>query len=400
MGQARNWTKEEEARLAEEWGMYSIGTLCKRLNRSKNAILVRASRLGLGPHIRSSDLISVNELFKTFGYQNYDGYKLRNLIAAGFPIHKHRVNENSFKMVDVEEFWEFAEQNRHLFDFSRLEEYALGAEPEWVKAKRAEDWKRRMMVKPTHAVWTEAEDRLLRDLLRQHRYTYVEIAQRLYRSEGAIQRRMQDLGIKERPIRANPNDFWTDEQLRTVAEMIKAGSSYESISRAVGKSTKATRGKVYTVYLTENLNKVAQLIGNGNWGDNRPDRNLKQRLLMTVEEKKAVKEEASKLASLLAYRIRRHFDDEDNWQRHLCRNWHEVKGCTAGGISCDECDYFERIRPQNCVRCGVTFYERQENRMCERCRQERKKAAYRHYLRASGKTIQKQEEHKNGNIEK
>ena len=384
MGQARQWTREEEERLAEEWGMYSIGTLAKRFERSESAIKERASRLKLGPHLKASDLISVNEFYQAFGYVSTENYKHANLKAAGFPTHRHRVQNNSFEMVDIEEFWEFAEKNRHLFDFSRLEEYTFGIEPEWVKAKRAEDWKRRMMVKPTHAAWTEAEDRELRDLLRQHRYTYPEIAQRLYRSEGAIQRRMQDLSIKERPIKAGNQDFWTDEQLRTVCEMIKAGASYESISRAVGKSAKATRGKVFNMYLTENLNKVAQLIGDGNWGDNRPDRNLKQRLLMTVEEKKEVKELAGRLASLLTVPIRKHFDDEDNWQRHLCRHWHDVKGCTAGGVSCDECDYFERIRPQNCVRCGVTFFERKENRMCERCRLQRKKQAAYKYMRRMG----------------
>lgn len=386
MGQARQWTREEEERLAEEWGMYSIGTLAKRFERSESAIKERASRLRLGPHLKASDLISVNEFIKTTGYTGGYTYRLNLLKAAGFPTHRHRVQNNSFEMVDIEEFWEFADKNRHLFDFSRLEENILGIEPEWVKVKRAEDWKRRMMVKPHNAAWTEAEDRELRDLLRQFRYTYPEIAQRLHRSEGAIQRRVNDLDIKERPIKANNHDLWTDEQLRTVCKMIKAGASYEVISRAVGKSAKATRGRVYNMYLTENLNKVAQLIGDGNWGDNRPDRNLKQRLLMTVEEKKEVKELAGRLASLLTVPIRKHFDDEDNWQRHLCRHWHDVKGCTAGGVSCDECDSFERIRPQNCVRCGVTFFERKDNRMCERCRIQRKKqAAYKYMRRMGGK---------------
>lgn len=361
--------------------MYSIGTLAKRFGRSENGIIVRAQKLGLGAHIRASDLISVNEFYKAFGYVSTENYKHANLKAAGFPVHKHRVLNNSFEMVDIEEFWEFADKNRHLFDFSRLEEYALGAEPEWVKVKRREDWKRRMMVKPHNAAWTEEEDRELRDLLRQFRYTYPEIAQRLHRSEGAIQRRVLDLGIKERPIKADNHNQWTNEQQRTLGEMIKAGSNYESMSGALHKSTKAIRGKVFTVYLTENLNKVRQLIGDGGWGDNRPDRNLKQRLLMTVEEKKEVKELAGKLASLLTVPIRQHFDDEDSWQRHLCRHWHEVKGCTAGGVNCDECDYFERIRPQNCVRCGVTFFERKENRMCERCRMQRKKQSAYKYMR-------------------
>ena len=39
MGKGKNWTKEEEAQLAEEWGMFSIGTLAKRLNRSENGIM-------------------------------------------------------------------------------------------------------------------------------------------------------------------------------------------------------------------------------------------------------------------------------------------------------------------------------------------------------------------------
>lgn len=384
---ARWWTKEECDQLAEEWGMFSVGTIAKHLNRSENAIVEKARRLGLGPHLQASDLISVNEWYKTFGYQSTDNYKLANLKAAGFPTHRHRVRNNSFEMVDIEEFWEFAGKKRHLFDFSRLEENALGQEPEWVKVKRKVDWERRMAYKPHNAAWTEAEDRELLRLLQMHRYTYPEIAQRLHRSEGAIQRRVNDLGIKERPVKADVHDLWTDEQLRTVCEMIKAGASYENMSRAVGKSTKAIRGKVFTVYLTENLNKVAQLIGDGNWGDNRPDRILKQRLLMTVEEKKEVKELTGKLASLLTYRIRQHFEDEDNWQRHLCRNWHEVKGCTAGGTSCDECNSFERIRPQNCVRCGVTFYERQENRICERCRIQRKKQAAYKYMRMNGKGL-------------
>ena len=380
MGKGKNWTKEEEAQLAEEWGMFSIGTLAKRLNRSENGIIVRAQRLGLGAHIRSSDLISLNELFKAFGYQKYDSNKLKNLKAAGFKIHQHRVRNNSFQMVDIEEFWEFAEQNRHLFDFSKLQENALGAEPEWVKGKRAEDFKRRRAVKPHNAKWTEEEDKELIRLLREYRYTYPEIAARLCRSEGAIQRRVCDLNLKERPIKADNHNLWTEEQLRTVAEMIKAGSSYESMSLVVGKSAKAIRGRVYNMYLTENLGKVAKLIGDGQWGDNRPDRKLSQRLLMSVEEKEQTKAAMSKLAGLLTSRIRKHFDDQDNWQRNLCRNWDEVKGCTAGSLNCDECADFIRIQPQYCVMCGATFYERKENRRCERCRLQRKKQAAHKYL--------------------
>lgn len=365
--------------------MYSIPTIAKRMNRSEAAIKVRATRLGLGAHIAASEFITFNVLIQELGISKPGSgscysWALEKFKKCGLKIHTHRVQNSTFKMVDIEEFWEFAEKNRHLFDFSRLEENVLGAEPEWVKVKRAEDYKRTRIVKPKNVWWTEAEDKELLRLLQQYRYTYPEIAERLRRSEGAIQRRIQDLGYKERPLKADNTVKWTQEQLDTLDQMIKDGSSYETMSGAIGKSAKAIRGKVFTVYLTENLDKVCRMMGDGKFGDNRPERKLSQKLLMSTEEKAEVKEQMSKLVGLLTYKIRKHFDDQDNWQRNLCQHWDKVKGCTAGGVNCDDCADFLRIRPQYCGRCGATFYEQKENRICERCRIARKKSAARKYL--------------------
>lgn len=383
MGKARNWTEAELDRLREEWGMYSVGTLAKRLNRSENGIVEKAVDLGLGAHLLASDLLSLNVLLQELGMTKKGScytWNYKKLMDAGLPIHTHRVRNCSFRMVDIEEFWTFAEKNRHLFDFSRLEENALGSEPEWVKEKRSDDYKRTCVVNTFKTKWTDEEEKELLRLLRLYRYTYAEIAARLHRSEGAIARRMQDLGINERPLIADKNGKWTDEDLQTVARMIKAGSNYEVMSQVLGKSAKAIRGRVFNMYLTENLNKVSKLIGDGEFGDNRPERKVSQKLMMTVEEKGQTKEALSRLAGLLQYRIRQHFDDQDNWQRHLCQNWDDAKGCTAGCLNCDECDSFERIRPQYCGRCGTTFFEKKENRICEPCRMARKKSAARKYM--------------------
>lgn len=384
MGKGKNWTREEEEQLAEEWGMYSADTIAKRLGRTRDAVIVRVARLGLGAHLENSAMISFNVLIKELGFSGGYEWQLQKFTEAGLKIHMQRVKDCSFRMVDIDEFWEFAEKNKHLIDFSRLEENALGAEPAWVKAKRTEDFKRKCVVKPHNAKWTEAEDKELLRLLRTYRYTYPEIADRLRRSEGAIQRRVNDLGIKERPLKADNHTLWTEEQIQTLCQMIKDGSNYESMSRVLGKSSKAIRGKVFTVYLTENLAKVSKMLGDGKWGDNRPERRIGQKLLMSVEEKAEVKEEMSKLVSLLTYQIRKQFDDQDNWQRNLCQHWDKVRGCTAGETNCDACSSFQRIRPQYCGRCGATFYERQPNRICERCRIQRKKQGYRKYLRMKG----------------
>ena len=384
MRSSKKWTREEEEQLAEEWGMYSADAIAKRLGRTRNAVVVRVARLGLGAHHENSAMISFNVLIKELGFLGGYEWQLQKLTEAGLKIHMQRVKDCSFRMVDIDEFWEFAENNKHLIDFSRLEENALGAEPDWVKAKRTEDFKRKCVVKPHNAKWTEAEDKELLRLLRTYRYTYPEIADRLRRSEGAIQRRVNDLGIKERPLKADNHTLWTEDQIQTLCQMIKDGSNYESMSRVLGKSSKAIRGKVFTVYLTENLAKVSKMLGDGEWGDNRPERRIGQKLLMSVEEKAEVKEEMSKLVSLLTYQIRKHFDDQDNWQRNLCQHWDKVRGCTAGETNCDACSSFQRIRPQYCGRCGATFYERQPNRICERCRIQRKKQGYRKYLRMKG----------------
>lgn len=384
MGAGRYWTQAEKDQLAEEWGRYSIDTIGKHLGRSRYAIMEKASRLGLGAHLSASSLISFNVLINELGLKGGYEWHLEKLTKAGLKIHEQRVKDCSFRMVDLNEFWKFAEQNRYFFDFSRLEENALGKEPSWVKVKRSEDFKRSRVVKPNKTQWTKAEDKELLRLLRTFRYTWLEIADKLHRSEGAIQRRLQDLGIKERPLKADNRSVWTDEQIQTLCRMIKQGSNYEVMSRTIGKSAKAIRGKVFTVYLTESLQKVSKMLGDGEWGDNRPEKRIVQKNLMSAEEKNEVKTGISKLAGLLAYKIRKPFEDQDNWQRLLCQHWDERKGCTAGETNCDDCPQFLRLQPKHCIRCGSSFYDRQSNRMCERCRVQRKKSGYVKYLRRTG----------------
>lgn len=381
MGQSRNWTKTEIETLQEEWGQYSIPTIAEHLGRSVNGIIIKAQRLELGAHLMSSQYISVNVLFKTLGIPGGYAYTLNRFIKSGLKVRRHKVLDNSFKVVDVDEFWAWLKNNKQMVDLSRMEEGGLGAEPEWAKNKRLEDWRRSQTIKPHNTQWTEAEDKELMRLVKSFKYTYVEISHILHRSEGAIQRRLCDLKIKERPIKADNHILWTEEELNVLCEMVKNGSSYENISLSIGKSAKAIRGKVYSTYLSESLVKVSQLIGDGTWGNGRPERKVTQRNLMTLEEKDLLRQSVSRLAGVIAYRARAHFDNQDNWQRNLCQNWHEVKGCLAGETNCDTCSSFLRLRPQYCVRCGKTFYEREENRMCGKCRVDRRKLGYKKYMR-------------------
>lgn len=104
--------------------------------------------------------------------------------------------------------------------------------------------------------WTTAEDGKLQYLLQQHKYGWAEVAAMLNRSVGAVQRRCNDLGLKERPIRANNHNPWSDADFQTLADGIRNGFSYSDIGNMVGRSEKAVRGRVYEAYRTENADKV------------------------------------------------------------------------------------------------------------------------------------------------
>lgn len=92
---------------------------------------------------------------------------------------------------------------------------------------------------------------------------------------------------------------------------------------------------------------------------------------------------------LLAHRNSMEFGEY--WQKDMCMNWDNVLGCKAGCKDCDSCTEFIRIQPQYCVRCGATFYEREPNRRCERCRVARRKMAYKKYRHLHGGAGPKEE---------
>lgn len=88
----------------------------------------------------------------------------------------------------------------------------------------------------------------------------------------------------------------------------------------------------------------------------------------------------TKLAELLLMK-RNQMAYDGYWQKSMCMNWHDVKGCKAGQENCDECTEFIRIREQYCVRCGVTFFKREISKTCDPCAAARKKQYQRKWAR-------------------
>ena len=297
----RTWTKEEVEYLKEKWGNVSIPILAKKLNRSVNAVKLKAGRLNLGPMLENGAYVTLNQLAIALTGKNFSSYCKKSWIEnRGMPVHNKKVIKNTFKIVYLDEFWKWAEKNRSFLDFSKMETLTLGKEPEWVNEQRKKDYTSNALQRKDK--WTPYEDDKLRYLLKQQKYGYAEVAEILHRSEGAIQRRCADLGIRERPVKADIcGNLWTDDMYRIIAKGIKNGDSYSLIANRIGKSEKAVRGKVYNKYLTESADKVRTMIGDGQLGDNAPEPKVKQALYLS-HTRRVCRQNLTDLVGLLKYR--------------------------------------------------------------------------------------------------
>lgn len=380
----KQYTQEEIEYIFEKWGNVSINSMATFLNRTPNAVRQKALKLGCDKFLNSGDrYVTKHQLFVSLGLASAgDTYKNTSWIKnRGLPTHKLKRLNQTFDVVYIDEFWEWAEKNQSFLDFSRFEKYMLGPEPEWVNQKRKRDYNRAQKIKATP--WTKQEDERLLKLLREYKYYYVDLSKMLGRTEGGIQRRICELGYKERPLKADNMVKWTDEELDTLGAMINQGYSYEDMSNTIGKSSKALRGLVYRYYLTESLDKVRKYLNGGTFGVNRPLPKIRQKNLTSVEQKEFINSQLSIICGAIEHYASEQSkvaaDYSEYFQKDMCQNWDNISGCTKDCSSCDDCNEFKRIQPQYCVVCGSTFYERKQNKVCSRCRQQRIKAARKKY---------------------
>lgn len=80
----RTWTAEEENYLRESWGTVTVDGICRHLNRTKNAIMVRVNRLGLPPYLESGEYITLHQLSRALGFgASSDKYFMKSWVKTG-----------------------------------------------------------------------------------------------------------------------------------------------------------------------------------------------------------------------------------------------------------------------------------------------------------------------------
>jgi hypothetical protein len=238
---SKKWTEDEIRFLEDRWGNMSVQGIAKYLGRSYDAVKIKAQRIGLTDALLYFDGISLNQLSYAL---NISYSKLKSLVKDhGFPAKSKIFTRNKrVLMVRYDDFWKWAEENKQMIDFAKVEENILGPEPEWVKIKRSADQLNKIKVR--RDPWTPKDDAELKGLLKAHCFTYPEIARRLRRTQGAVKRRIIDLGLKERPVRLDNHVKYTDEEVKQLVEMYEKGYSFEVIGEKLNKSALGIRGKL------------------------------------------------------------------------------------------------------------------------------------------------------------
>lgn len=242
MGSKPNWTAEETEYLSNNWGQVSIDTITKKTKRSKTSIIEKASRLGLGPYLEAGEYITFNNLLKALGKGGSYTYTMQHYMRKGLPIKQKKVKDCYFRIIYIDAFWDWAEVNRTLIDFSNMEPMTLGEEPNWLKEQRKADYEKRQQYK--QSPWTEKEDNMLKQLLGDYKYTYRELSLRMQRTEGAIKRRMCDLKIKARPLKMSNHNPWTAPEVDKLRELYHQGHRPGTMANYICRSSQAISGKI------------------------------------------------------------------------------------------------------------------------------------------------------------
>ncbi|MCM3030688.1 DNA-binding protein [Niallia sp. MER 6] len=185
------WRAEEINLLQTLVGQRSVTAIAKELGRTPGAVSNKLSRLGLGATRKQTGMLTARELANKLGVTtktvvSWEAYGLKTVTR----VTRYK---KQFILIKMKNFWEWAEQNKSLIDFTKLSKKDFSTLPEWVSGniKAA-----RTSVRYRH--WTTSELKKLHVLIEKG-LTYKQISKLLNRSESSVEKRYSRLikGIRK-----------------------------------------------------------------------------------------------------------------------------------------------------------------------------------------------------------
>ena len=161
--------------------------ISQKLNRTPNAIIIKATRLKIGgPTIKTEYLlpnIAAQMVGVDFASIIY-WIKYKDL-----KIERKSIRGKKRTLINYEDFIDFLKNNQKLWDSRKVEPYALGCEPKWLLEKRLIDRKR---PKNSQNKWSKFDEIKVEKMKNEGR-PIQEIADEVNRSYASVKRKLYDL---------------------------------------------------------------------------------------------------------------------------------------------------------------------------------------------------------------
>lgn len=233
----RRWTTEEIDVLKENYGIEPIELICTITGRTENAVNSKACKLGLtmkeaGESFTVTDFCSVTNISRTTVE-----YWIRE---CGFPAKKLKHRSKKYRKIKSHLFWKWAELNKHRIQWNEFPKYCLGVEPKWVEDARKVTAEKITKRRP----WSSWEINELEYLLKQEKYTYPELSEKLNRTHGAIKRKIYDLQLPWPIYLPKHTEKYTVDEIESAVEMYKYGHPLAAIAKKLNRSELGLRSKL------------------------------------------------------------------------------------------------------------------------------------------------------------
>ena len=241
----KSWTDEDEAYLYERWGRDNIEKIAKDMKRSFYAIKVKATRMGLGyMHDANIDQIKVADISEIL---NVRAERITDTwLKYGLKLKRKKVSANhGYYCIKISDLLEFLKNNQDLWNSQYLEKNILGKEPDWLLEKRKKD-----IIDPPqeYTRWTEEELSLTKELILKG-FDYDYISSYVNHTPNAIAYKARALGLSYRLKK-----YWKGSEIKLLKENYPAMSAKE-LSEILERSPKNIQGKAAELGIKKRLSR-------------------------------------------------------------------------------------------------------------------------------------------------
>lgn len=128
----KKWTETEIEYMLKYYLNQPVEKTAKSLGRTVVSVKRKATKLGLNHYL---DNLGAKAVARCFGCDI--SVVLRWIEKFNLPAGKITCNNQIRYSIDIEKFWKWAKENKHVINWSRYEIGSLVPEPEWVKEEKS-----------------------------------------------------------------------------------------------------------------------------------------------------------------------------------------------------------------------------------------------------------------------